>query len=344
MNSNFLVLGSRSCLKQFISNKNFVGGIFVNKKDKDFNYSFDSIPENVKTIHIEFRDPFLNHFMNTDFNHKEYKIIFFTHKNEEIIVEQTDLLEFKPLSVSIVKNIVSKYKDVNFYTFGQTGFMDVYALVSIVLNHFSNTTKKLVGMEVGSWLGCSSYFIGSAMKHINNDSNLFCVDLWKSWPRDYSIKDYRVYDKIDMFSYFYGLMDSFDILDNIKPMRMFSDSAFEIVGKDQLDLIFIDGNHTYKGVYRDVLYAIKCTKIGGIVMGHDCGGYPKDFPEQFLLENKHKEQVEFKGKDIFCGVIQVLKELFGNDFKIFKGSLVWYKTVDQNDKLKAEKLLNLLEK
>jgi len=50
---------------------------------------------------------------------------------------------------------------------------------------------------------------------------------------------------------------------------MTSDQFFE-QNMSKYDVIFIDGDHTFGQVYKDVINSLNCMKIGGIIVMHDC--------------------------------------------------------------------------
>ena len=57
-------------------------------------------------------------------------------------------------------------------------------------------------------------------------------------------------------------------------MRMDSDNFFS-KNKDNFDLVFIDGLHTYTQVKKDILNSLKILNDGGLILLHDC--LPKDY-------------------------------------------------------------------
>ena len=57
-------------------------------------------------------------------------------------------------------------------------------------------------------------------------------------------------------------------------MRMTSDDFF-FQNKENFDLVFIDGLHTYSQVKKDILNSLKILNNGGLILLHDC--LPKDY-------------------------------------------------------------------
>lgn len=118
--------------------------------------------------------------------------------------------------------------------------------------------------------------------------NLFMVDSWKPYEGD---PCYSGYTK-DQFSYF---RDQSIRLTNFAHGRRFvlEQTSSETASKtpdECLDIVFIDGDHTYEHVAQDILTWRRKVRKGGIVAGHDfCDGFPgvkravtelvKDIPE-----------------------------------------------------------------
>ena len=57
--------------------------------------------------------------------------------------------------------------------------------------------------------------------------------------------------------------------DIVRYFRGNSDEILPYLRRDYFDLVFIDGNHSYKNVKRDIENAMLITRIGGIVCGDD---------------------------------------------------------------------------
>ena len=77
---------------------------------------------------------------------------------------------------------------------------------------------------------------------------------------------------------------------NVVKLKMTMKEAFDLL--PELDVIYIDGNHTYDCVLEDINLSLRKIKKGGIICGHD-----------------------YNSKDI--GVIQAVNEVFGKPDKIF---------------------------
>jgi predicted O-methyltransferase YrrM len=111
-------------------------------------------------------------------------------------------------------------------------------------------------VEIGSYLGGSSSFLACAAQTKNH--KLYCVDTWGNE------------------SMTEGLRDTYNIfMHNIKPVK---DYVFPLRGKSadiansfhySIDLLFVDGDHSYESVKLDVESWLPKLKDGGIIILHD---------------------------------------------------------------------------
>ena len=59
--------------------------------------------------------------------------------------------------------------------------------------------------------------------------------------------------------------------DRVVPLQMSSEDAIDFI-PDNLDMVYIDGNHAYEYVKKDIELYYPKVKIGGIIGGHDIEG------------------------------------------------------------------------
>jgi len=117
-------------------------------------------------------------------------------------------------------------------------------------------------LEIGSYIGASACSFGAAMKK-SGSGTVFCIDTWDNDAMSEGRKD--TYDE---FTKNTNLFAEFII-----PVRGFSTAVVKHVASQiqHLDLLFIDGDHSYEGVKADwVTY--KCfLRQSLIVVFHDWG-------------------------------------------------------------------------
>lgn len=121
-----------------------------------------------------------------------------------------------------------------------------------------SSPNKCTIVEIGSYLGGSSTFLALAAKR--KQGMLYCVDTWKNEGMSE------------------GQRDTFDeFLKNIEPLRdyirILRGNSVDVANtfNENIDLLFIDGDHSYEAVKADMEYWLPKVKNHGIVIFHDIG-------------------------------------------------------------------------
>jgi len=118
--------------------------------------------------------------------------------------------------------------------------------------------KKSTIVEIGSYLGASSSFLACAAKEKNH--TVCCVDTWKNEGMSEGERE--------TFSEFCKNIDPLK-----KYIHIFRGKSVDIakVFNKKIDLLFIDGDHSYRTVKADVENWLPKVKDEGIVIFHDIG-------------------------------------------------------------------------
>ena len=130
----------------------------------------------------------------------------------------------------------------------------------------ANYKDPLVGIEIGTAFGynAKNMLIELPIK------KLYCIDAWKMYG-DYTyenMKEQTEFEKTCLTAI--NRLKPFK--DKIEIIRKFSDEAVNDVPKT-VDFVYIDGNHEYEFVKKDIeMYEGKVRK-GGVIGGHDIDGY-----------------------------------------------------------------------
>jgi len=137
------------------------------------------------------------------------------------------------------------------------GWMNDFELLWLA----TQARERLHIVEFGSLLGRSARALAD-----NNPSTgrIWCVD---PWAGDYYTEEGN---PIPISTY---VMPEFvkNLLDHVQtghvvPVRMFS---YQFSLPYQIDMVFIDGDHRYETVVRDIKKAYELLKPGGLICGHD---------------------------------------------------------------------------
>jgi hypothetical protein len=130
-------------------------------------------------------------------------------------------------------------------------------------------------LEVGSWTGCSMMIFAQYFKYV------YCVDPWgatKGINTQYNMEDVeKIFD---------NRMKKYNNVTKIK-----ENWEKTGIGTINIDIIYIDGIHTYQAVKKDIKHALKFKPR--YMAGHDY--WPKKFP----------------------GVIKAVNEMLGKPDKVF---------------------------
>jgi hypothetical protein len=128
-------------------------------------------------------------------------------------------------------------------------------------------------LEIGSYCGKSSVFLGAACKE--NSTVLFSIDHHGGSEEQQPGEEYFDPDlldkemrKIDTLRYFRKTIADFDLEDIVIPIIGRS-AVIGGVWKTPLSLIFIDGSHAYESVLSDYNIWAKNLITGGYLLFHD---------------------------------------------------------------------------
>ncbi|MEI8349051.1 MAG: class I SAM-dependent methyltransferase [Candidatus Omnitrophota bacterium] len=116
--------------------------------------------------------------------------------------------------------------------------------------------KNSIIVEIGSYLGSSAAFLACAAK--DRGHMVYCVDTWKNEGMSEGSRDTFAEFCINIAS----------IQSYIRILRGNSAEIARTFDRG-IDLLFIDGNHSYDGVKQDVELWLPKLKDNGIIIFHD---------------------------------------------------------------------------
>ena len=162
----------------------------------------------------------------------------------------------------------------------------------ILLYKYSKNKKNIV--EIGSYVGASACCFGEAIKS-NNDSKIYCIDTWKN--------DAMTEGKKNTFKEFQFNTKKYS--NKIIKIKGYSHEVFDKIDQriESIDLLFIDGDHSYDGVKKDWDIYSKLLVKNSVVIFHDFGwaeGVKKVINENVLKLLSKK--IEYP--NIFIGIIK----------------------------------------
>lgn len=147
-----------------------------------------------------------------------------------------------------------------------------------LIKHINKFPGKLIGCEIGVCLGFTTE---SFAKQIPNLDTLYAVDNYPSFI-DWNGVDINEDRQKLMKEYAYNKLKIFD--KKIKLIYNTSEEFSKTIEDNSLDFIFIDGDHSYSGVSRDLKNFFPKMKSGSLFGGHD-----------YYLESVQKALIDFFG-------------------------------------------------
>jgi predicted O-methyltransferase YrrM len=115
-------------------------------------------------------------------------------------------------------------------------------------------------VEVGSYLGASACFLASAVEDRGARAKVHCVDTWQNQGMSEGERD--TWEEF--------LKNTIRYRKVIIPQRGFSTDIAENF-TEEIDLLFLDGDHSYEQCRRDVIAWLPHLKPGGYIIFHDYG-------------------------------------------------------------------------
>jgi predicted O-methyltransferase YrrM len=113
-------------------------------------------------------------------------------------------------------------------------------------------------VELGSWLGRSAVVMAQSLKDHKNNSVIWCIDNWnEKYSHQHDIKN-----SFDLF------LDATEKYDNILVSKTESSDSDGFMF-DEVDMIFIDADHSYESVKNDLLSWHMKLSDNCILCGHD---------------------------------------------------------------------------
>jgi hypothetical protein len=134
-----------------------------------------------------------------------------------------------------------------------------------------NDLDKYHFVEIGSWKGKSSTYMGVEIMNSGKRIKFDCVDTWEGSKEhlDPQNVSYEPLLKIPNGLYNEFIKNIEPVKSVINPIRMTSIEASKLYEDNSLDFVFIDGAHDYFNVKQDIEHWLPKVKSGGYIAGDD---------------------------------------------------------------------------
>lgn len=117
-------------------------------------------------------------------------------------------------------------------------------------------------VECGAWLGRSSAYLCDIAK--DRDINIYIIDTWKGSPSEVN-NHHKLATEINLYKAFNDNMSG----RNYTAIKEDSIIASGNFADNSLDVVFIDMDHTYDSVCKDIDAWLPKVKESGYLAGHD---------------------------------------------------------------------------
>lgn len=142
------------------------------------------------------------------------------------------------------------------------GIFTFELLYSNMVNKFHTNS---VFVEIGTWKGRSAVYMAEKIKESGKNILFYTIDPFDGTGGGYD-NDLDVKNK--------SLFKTFE--NNIRPVQKFITPlvgfSFDLYSKfedESIDFLFIDGDHRYEGIKKDLQLWFPKVKKGGVISGHD---------------------------------------------------------------------------
>lgn len=168
---------------------------------------------------------------------------------------------------------------------------------ALLLNALVTKNPCSVTVEIGSWTGQSSCILGLEVK--KQGGKMFCIDNFKGSPESNQV-EYTEGVK-DVLT---RNLERFDLDKTVTILEGSSDSFVDMFEDESIDFMFIDADHRYSQVKRDLVNWFPKMKVGGVMTGHDFDSliYNEEYVEKDYVEKVHHGVVKALSEVVQSGV------------------------------------------
>jgi predicted O-methyltransferase YrrM len=132
-------------------------------------------------------------------------------------------------------------------------------------------------LEIGSWVGFSTFTWALTLEQFfGGQGTIVCIDPWEDYPFVNQVHGAAIphaYRQMLTSGLTYELfMHNVSRLGtgvSVLPLRGRSDRILPLLRERSFDLIYIDGDHAFEAVFRDIQASVPLLKSGGILCGDD---------------------------------------------------------------------------
>lgn len=139
-------------------------------------------------------------------------------------------------------------------------------------NFYNEVAQKKyeVLVELGTWKGHSIMYLAKKLKEQNYEFELYGVDLFdNSQIHTNEGNEYLQPQMKHIWELYNENLVRADVRDVVKDIKKNSWEAANEFEDESVDFIFIDADHKYESVMKDIQAWLPKLKVGGVMSGHD---------------------------------------------------------------------------
>jgi len=197
----------------------------------------------------------------------------------------------------------------------------MFMIASIWYLTNKNRDNNLSILEIGTWFGASALSWAQGLEeYANGKGNLTCVDAWVPFFNLEEHKEKKYVLEMEEllksdFAYKIFLHNIGTVPESIttQHFRGQSENILRFFKDDLFNVVFIDADHTYDFVKKDIIESLRLVKENGIICGDDLNMQMKDIDQKFATDNKNKDFINDPktSKNYHPGVTLAIEEIFG---------------------------------
>jgi hypothetical protein len=136
-------------------------------------------------------------------------------------------------------------------------------------------------IEIGSWKGKSTFCLAKGLKK----GKIFAIDPFNAEGEPGSKEIYEnAKGEVPLFEQFVTTMKKYGILDKIEPLKGFSNQFLNQF--EEIDFLFIDGDHSIEGCDFDFTHFSPYVRKGGFIAFHDYDPDRSDLGPTWVINNR----------------------------------------------------------
>ncbi len=188
--------------------------------------------------------------------------------------------------------------------------------------YLSHINKNISIMEIGSWFGASALSWAQGLKeYADSKGNLTCVDAWKPFfnleehqDNEYVIEMEKLLESDFAYKVFLHNISTIPNSIVTQHFRGKSENILKFLKDESYSVIFIDADHTYDFVKKDILESLRLVENHGIICGDDLNMQMKDIDKDFAINSKNKDFIRDPKteRNYHPGVTIAINEIFGD--------------------------------